>query len=313
MDNKSLFKLYSFQLSIGIPFLISIFTALYIFLTSDLEYESGYSGINNLIEFYKVPLGILALIFPTVALVTANHRSELTLRQIQESQAQNDFANYYKHLEEFNKYVSGFESKFIVLEDSKLLHDKLFGHHMEFASNVSSAVVREIKLNSIVLYKVLCKINNGTSKNLCSDALSILFVLGPLTKDMGVLFRNADWDYVTVPESFCLDTPQPLFNAFKTSEQLFNSVRELAHLIELAMSFSMGKEKIPTLQAIAGMNTSQMKNVRFEYETSRPFDSQLNVKMDDCGSEGKEIEKKVGSEPGEALSEEQLLKLIKNL
>lgn len=72
---------------------------------SSLEFGFDYVGFNQFLSFFKVPLGILALIIPVVALLAANHRSEQTKAQIESTRQQNTFSNFYKHIEEFEKYV----------------------------------------------------------------------------------------------------------------------------------------------------------------------------------------------------------------
>lgn len=75
------------------------------------EWNFTYTGFNNLLNYFKVPLGFLALIIPVGAVFAANHRSEqtkkqiaLTHNQIALAHNQNLFTNYYKHIEEFEKY-----------------------------------------------------------------------------------------------------------------------------------------------------------------------------------------------------------------
>ncbi|MDN3632498.1 hypothetical protein [Vibrio lentus] len=69
------------------------------------DWDWTYVGFNNFLEYFKVPLGFLALSIPTGAVFAANHRSEQTKKQIVLTNKQNLFTNYYKHLEEFEKYA----------------------------------------------------------------------------------------------------------------------------------------------------------------------------------------------------------------
>ncbi|CAK1965408.1 hypothetical protein VCRA2114E365_300032 [Vibrio crassostreae] len=70
------------------------------------EWNFTHSGFNNLLDYFKVPLGFLALTIPVGAVFAANHRSEQTKKQIALTHNQNLFTNYYKHIEEFDKYAS---------------------------------------------------------------------------------------------------------------------------------------------------------------------------------------------------------------
>jgi len=76
-----------------------------IITNTPLAWNLSSNGFNDFISIFRFPLGILTLIIPIVALLAANHRSEQTKEQIRVTAVQNDFANYYKHLEEFVKYV----------------------------------------------------------------------------------------------------------------------------------------------------------------------------------------------------------------
>lgn len=80
-----------------------------IFNSSNLIFDSTYAGVNNLVEIYKVPLALLALNIPFIAILGAFHKSEQTRLQIKLSEGQNLFANHYKRLEEFTKHIEKFE------------------------------------------------------------------------------------------------------------------------------------------------------------------------------------------------------------
>ncbi len=90
---------------IGILTLSSILVATLITVNSDFVWNFDYQSINKIFTIYKLPLTILALIIPIVALLAANHRSEQTKAQILAANEQNIFANYYKHIEEFEKFI----------------------------------------------------------------------------------------------------------------------------------------------------------------------------------------------------------------
>ncbi|MCF7535380.1 hypothetical protein [Pseudomonas petrae] len=80
--------------------------------TSGLKLNFSSQGWNNALEIFKVPLGLLAVAIPLIALLAANHRSvqskaqmELTQFQINHTQTNNYVTNYYKHVDEFQKYL----------------------------------------------------------------------------------------------------------------------------------------------------------------------------------------------------------------
>jgi hypothetical protein len=83
-SQNALFELISFRIAFFTPIVISSLLSIYIACSSNLEFALGYSALNfALLEVFKVPLAILALIIPGVALVTANHRSVQSKKQIE--------------------------------------------------------------------------------------------------------------------------------------------------------------------------------------------------------------------------------------
>jgi hypothetical protein len=84
-----LFRLPGFYVALCTPIAAAIGLASYIACNSVLTWEGGYIGLNNSWEIFKTPLAILALAFPFVALVTANHRSIQSKKQIETSLEQN--------------------------------------------------------------------------------------------------------------------------------------------------------------------------------------------------------------------------------
>lgn len=107
-SEKSLFQLKSFRYALWLPISVAFLISVYIILTSNLIYKSGFVGLNNLWDIFKVPLAVLSLAFPSVALVTANHRSIQSKRQIQLTASQNTLKNFYDSINDFEKYLDSF-------------------------------------------------------------------------------------------------------------------------------------------------------------------------------------------------------------
>ncbi|MCF2911871.1 hypothetical protein [Halomonas sp. Cn5-12] len=106
MKEKSLLQLKRFWLPVLFVIVVAVAIAIYIYKSSSLVFVPGYEGLDGLVKIYKVPLGVLSLLFPLVALIATSHRSEQTKKQIEMSYLQNSFSNFYKHLEEFDKLVN---------------------------------------------------------------------------------------------------------------------------------------------------------------------------------------------------------------
>ncbi|MBL4261737.1 hypothetical protein [Vibrio fluvialis] len=127
------------RITIGIMLSASIVMALIIYNQTRLELRFDYEGFNNLLNIFKVPLGFSALIIPIVALLAANHRSEQTKKQIEVTNKQNCFSNYYKHLEEFEKHFQKYESvnRNMTRLDSRHMHGLMFPRALEGDYRVS--------------------------------------------------------------------------------------------------------------------------------------------------------------------------------
>ncbi|MCK5605541.1 hypothetical protein KAR91_26850 [Candidatus Pacearchaeota archaeon] len=103
---KSFVSLPALWFVVGLLFTLAAVLAFIIADHSEIAWVLDYKGFNNVFTIFKWPLTLLALIIPIVALLAANHRSEQTKAQILSTNEQNVFANYYKHIEEFEKYLS---------------------------------------------------------------------------------------------------------------------------------------------------------------------------------------------------------------
>ncbi|MBO0154594.1 MULTISPECIES: hypothetical protein [Vibrio] len=87
------------------------------------------------------------MIIPIVALLAANHRSEQTKEQIRVTNQQNNFANYYKHIEEYEKYamtIADYEE--ISRRNIRRNHKLLFSRAIDGDYSVSTELLETIKL-----------------------------------------------------------------------------------------------------------------------------------------------------------------------
>ena len=126
-STRRLSQLLLFWSAIIVPFVFAVSIGIYIWLTSDLQYLKGYEGVNNLLSAYSIPLSVLALIFPLVAIIATYHRSSQAQIQIELLQRQNSFANFYKHKDEFEKLVSALEEQHnIIFYDKEEIYRLLF-------------------------------------------------------------------------------------------------------------------------------------------------------------------------------------------
>lgn len=136
--HKSFLTLRIVWVTVLILVTMSILSAVIIVFNSELELDLSYSGFNHFISIFRFPLAIAALIIPVVALLAANHRSEQTKEQIKVTNSQNIFSNYYKHIEEFIKYLSPRIDKQV---DLRFAHSKVFPESSLGDYTISSKLV----------------------------------------------------------------------------------------------------------------------------------------------------------------------------
>jgi hypothetical protein len=107
---------------------------------------------ETFIQSYKLPMGILSLLIPLGAIYAAQHRSEQTIAQIKSSESQNNFVNYYKHLEEFKEHLIDSD----VLDSCvnyRATHTILFKDSRDGNYAIGTEAQREIELFISNLYK----------------------------------------------------------------------------------------------------------------------------------------------------------------
>lgn len=120
-----------------VKFVLLIFGSLFIVTVTfgiktavALQFDWSSTGINNVVfNLFKSPIAIIGFSLPILGLIGLNHRSEQTKQQIQLSESQNNFSNYYKHIEEFEKYLSDSINASSWFKDTthhRQLHCKLF-------------------------------------------------------------------------------------------------------------------------------------------------------------------------------------------
>ncbi len=143
---KELVKLRSFWMSIAAPSVISCLLGIAIYTRTPLQWDFSYNGTNLFLEIFRVPLGILALIFPSVALVASNHRSRQSARLISLQNSQNIFANHYTHMDKFEEHcreMETFKKSFLSAHNPRIFHSVIYPKSKD----------GDYSLNSEFLYK----------------------------------------------------------------------------------------------------------------------------------------------------------------
>ncbi|MGI2106774.1 hypothetical protein ACRN9A_16670 [Shewanella frigidimarina] len=116
--DKDLSDLAWFKLIVGVGITSIVLSIGLIFLNNSISYGMTYEHFNGVFEVFKFPLQMLIGMTASIALLAALHKSEQTRKQIYLANVQNNFVNYYKHLEEFKKYVDHLDQKQITSGNS---------------------------------------------------------------------------------------------------------------------------------------------------------------------------------------------------
>lgn len=142
---------------------VSLFWGGVIVVNSKVDWDLSYIGFNHFLVVFRFPLGILAIIIPVIALLAANHRSEQTKEQIKVTNEQNIFSNYYKHIDEFSKYIAlkdgGFENGIKV--EPRYSHSLVFPYAKDGDYSISNDLIEIIIDLMLIPLKTL---------NACLDA-----------------------------------------------------------------------------------------------------------------------------------------------
>jgi hypothetical protein len=135
-------SLFTYPLILGYNILVY-----YVYMISmSYSISINIDGINLFIEIYQPLITILGSIGVFMTFVALINRSELTSKQIviannqyKESQSQNTFTNYFKHLEEFQAYIGREVSMLNYLGDIRKLHGDLYGTFNDFHYEISKS------------------------------------------------------------------------------------------------------------------------------------------------------------------------------
>ncbi|MBD0787215.1 hypothetical protein HUO09_12745 [Vibrio sp. Y2-5] len=174
--NKSITQLKSLWITIVIIISLSVGSSIWIVIHSDLVYLPSYKGINNLLVIFKVPLGVLALIIPAVAIIASNHRSVQSAKQIELVNSQNNFTNYFKHREEFSIYLSKNED---VFNEPNHLHNTLYPDAIKGDLIVNKEIIESLIEYIIEFTNILSKLEI-VDENFCNHLNKINEITGIL-------------------------------------------------------------------------------------------------------------------------------------
>lgn len=132
-EDVSLFKTRWFKLAITVPLVIAALYACLLGYDAGLTRDFSIKGLLFAFNFFTPSIVISSLTFPLVALVASNHNSKLVVTQLRKTdeqiklqKAQNNFANYYLHVEKFSQHVELSNAIPKGFVSTKKLHDVFY-------------------------------------------------------------------------------------------------------------------------------------------------------------------------------------------
>lgn len=167
--DKGFFELTIVKKTIFITIVLFFVFLIYIMATSNLRYEKGFIGLNNLFNIFKFPLSIFAVSASFLAIFATHHRSMQTKKQIDLAYNQNIFNNYYKHKEEFDKYVKMKSNKH--MPNALSMYNEIFVNSSKGDYDVDFSILEEL-LEKVIGY---C-IQSTKEEQLIKEELSSIYI-----------------------------------------------------------------------------------------------------------------------------------------
>lgn len=230
---ESVFQTTLFKLSLSIPLLAGTIFGFIILANTPLESNWTANGFNHFLDIMKFPIGVMALAIPLAALVLSNYRSIQTAAQIGAQTSQNNFINYYKHLEEFEKYFenairkSDLHGKF----SQRKVHDMVFegARNGDYAPSIR--FLRNIKLE---ISSIVWQLENEL-KYAGEDKLILTERFNKLGNTLRVMYDLIGYE----PRSYALKIPDININlSSKYINQIERSLTDILHLLHEIHKFS---------------------------------------------------------------------------
>ncbi|MDY4326471.1 hypothetical protein SOV88_19620 [Pectobacterium brasiliense] len=104
LNEKRLSQQWVFRLAIAIPFTISFFLCIPLWFETTFDFSS--TGYAKFLSMFSLPIGVLSLSIPLVAIVAHIHRTIQTEVQIQESRGKNIPDSFFSHHKYFMEAFS---------------------------------------------------------------------------------------------------------------------------------------------------------------------------------------------------------------
>ncbi|HHK5870980.1 TPA: hypothetical protein ACQVQ7_002048, partial [Serratia marcescens] len=158
LNERKLSEQWMFWLSISIPLALSITLSIPLWLQTKINISP--EGYDNFLRIFKLPIGVLSLSIPLVAIVAHIHRTIQTAEQIQTTRRKNAADSFFSHHKFMIEALGKVPTNDIALSNSPVeykigdpyqLYDNFFTHssyengiNTSFLVKATSSIEREI-------------------------------------------------------------------------------------------------------------------------------------------------------------------------
>jgi hypothetical protein len=285
--NKAFLQLTIVHITISAILLITVASIAAILSHDPRPFVFSSAGFNEAAAYLKVPLGLLTVSIPLLALLAANHRSEQTKqqmtltrtqiartdKQIQLTSGQNNFSNFYKHIEVFEKFCAEhLKNKSISLINPRKTHNYLFPNSRNGDFKANEWAVKELHKASIDYFKAAEGLNNkGTKARSIFDLFQIdqtlcaIFGLNRSKQDPG-----PDFKYIEHFHEYTYAIPGSTYKGF--FKHLLESFDAVDELLKFDTTYSTGHDVAVALQLDLGswMNDDVLGPMLFDIRACYP-------------------------------------------
>ncbi|VCU63135.1 hypothetical protein [Pseudomonas synxantha] len=250
-------------------FILAALSFVTIALTSKLSFNFSYEGFNHFLVVFRLPIGLLAVLIPAIAVLAANHRSAqtkeqmyLTQEQIKHTQTQikittenNAFSNYFKHSEEFDKYLTNRKSlEKLFSANYRHLHRFLFPDAKKGIYHVSEKTFEKINTHIESILK---------TSTVFSDRETMATGTRNLHSILGSLITQYNFN---IPEIY--NDNKHEFGSHEKSSQLVSIINDFAKSLIAALEFDETAKPPELLIALSQFNYLSIRPNPINYKNN---------------------------------------------
>ncbi len=143
--NKDFFHLPILWITLGALLACAAIISAVIIIHSHLYFDFSYKGLNNAVTIFKIPLSLIALSIPIIAIYSSNHKSAQTRKQMQSAFHQNVLFNHHSRVEEFCSYSYAYLKNTYEISNPRAVYYKLYPQSKTGSYNLSTEKQKELE------------------------------------------------------------------------------------------------------------------------------------------------------------------------